>query len=164
MGILSFVLTFIGLSIFEVVTSVDNAIINAEVLSGMTARARKWFLLWGYLFAVIVIRGLVPFIIVWAANPHIGPIGVLTAAFSRDPLVTEAIERSSPMLLLAGGVFLLFLFFHWLFLEPKNFGLRGERFFHAQGTWFYGTVAIFLCLIVGFGLRINPALGIAAMI
>ena len=50
-----------GLGLFEVITSIDNAIINAEVLSGMSKKARKWFLLWGFLFAVLVVRGLLPF-------------------------------------------------------------------------------------------------------
>ena len=37
-------LTVAGLCLFEVVTSIDNAIINAEVLTTMGQRARRWFL------------------------------------------------------------------------------------------------------------------------
>lgn len=164
MEILFLALTVVGLSLFEIITSVDNAIINAEVLSGMSKRAQNWFLLWGFLFAVFVVRGLLPFTIVLLANPGLGPLGVLTAAFSNDPQVVSAIEKSSPLLLLGGGVFLVFLFFHWLFLEPKNFGLRGEAFFHRQGAWFFAVVAILLALIVWFALQVSSLLGFAAVL
>lgn len=164
MDILSLLLIVGGLSLFEIITSIDNAIINAEVLSGMSKKARRWFLLWGFLFAVFVVRGLLPFLIVWIANPGIGPLGVITAAISHDPKIAEAIEASSPLLLLGGGVFLVFLFFNWLFLEPKNFGLRGERFFHAQGAWFFAIVSILLTVIVWFALQKDPMLAFAAVI
>jgi hypothetical protein len=84
MEIIFLLLTVLGLSLFEIITSIDNAIINAEVLGGMSQKARRWFLLWGFLFAVFVVRGFLPFLIVWLANPGIGPVGVITAAFSND--------------------------------------------------------------------------------
>lgn len=158
------VLTVLGLSLFEIITSIDNAIINAEVLGGMGQRAKRWFLLWGFLFAVFVVRGLLPFLIVWIANPSIGPLGVLTAAFSNDPHIAEAIEASSPLLLLGGGVFLIFLFFSWLFLEPKNFGLRGESFFQRQGAWFFAVVSILLTMVVWFALQKDPMLAFSAVL
>ncbi len=164
MEIVFIILTVLGLSLFEIITSVDNAIINAEVLSGMSKRARKWFMLWGFLFAVFVVRGFLPFLIVFIANPTLGPMGVLTAAFSNDPHVMEAIEQTSPLLLLGGGVFLIFLFFSWLFLEPKNFGLRAEKFFHAQGAWFFAVVSVLLTVIVWFALQKDSMLGFAAVL
>ena len=164
MDIFGLLLTVLGLGLFETVSSIDNAIINAEVLSTMGRRARRWFLLWGMLFAVFIVRGLLPWLIVWLATPGLGPIQALTAAFSSDPNVMAAVERSAPLLLMAGGVFLIFLFFHWLFLEPKNFGLMGEKFFHAQGVWFYAVVSVLLCLIVWLALRINPYMAFAAVI
>jgi hypothetical protein len=41
MRLLTIVVTVLGLSLFETVSSADNAIINAEALSGMSARARR---------------------------------------------------------------------------------------------------------------------------
>lgn len=164
MNIFSSLLTVGGLSLFEAITSIDNAIINAEVLSTMGAKARRWFLLWGLIFAVFVIRGLLPWLIIWGATPSLGPIGALTATFSGDKKVLEAIEASSPILLIAGGTFLVFLFFHWLFLEPKNYGLRGERFFHSQGVWFFAVVSIILAVVVWFALQINPMMAFGAVI
>lgn len=45
MGIETFLLVVAGLTLFEIITSVDNAIINADILATMKARARRWFLL-----------------------------------------------------------------------------------------------------------------------
>ena len=56
MDIVSIVLIVVGLCLFETVSSIDNAVINAEVLGTMSKRARRWFLLWGIIFAVFVIR------------------------------------------------------------------------------------------------------------
>jgi len=150
---LSVLLTVAGLCLFETVTSIDNAIINAEVLNTMGQRARRWFLLWGIILAVFLVRGFLPWLIVWLTAGDLGPIEALTATFQSDPRVTQAIERAKPILLAGGGTFLIFLFFHWLFLEQKRYGLSVERFIHRQGVWFFAVVSVFLCLIVYFALE-----------
>ncbi len=164
MNWISILMTVGGLCLFETISSIDNAIINAEVLRTMGAKARRWFLLWGIFIAVFLVRGLLPWLIVWATVPSLGFIGSLTATFSSDPAVLEAVEKSAPILLAGGGVFLVFLFFHWLFLEPKNYGLKGEKFFHQQGVWFYAVVSILLAGIVWFALQINPVMAFGAVV
>jgi hypothetical protein len=164
MDIFSITLIIAGLVLFETITSIDNAIINAEVLSTMSERAKRWFLLWGLLIAVFAVRGLLPWLIVWLSTPALGPVGALTATFSSDPLVIAAIEQSAPILLIGGGTFLIFLFFHWLFLEDKNFGLRGERYFSTKGVWFFAIVSILLAGIVWFALDKNPLMAFGAVV
>lgn len=164
MNIINAILIVAGLGLFEVVSSIDNAIINAEVLSTMQKPARKWFLFWGIIFAVFVIRGLLPWLILFATTPELGFLGALTATFSGDPKANEAIEKSSPILLMGGGVFLIFLFFSWLFLEAKSYGLRGERFFHSNGVWFYAVVSILLSAIVWLALQEHPFMAFAAVL
>ncbi len=162
--IFTMILTVLGLCLFEIISSIDNAVINAEVLGTMGKKARRWFLLYGFFFAVFVVRGLLPWAIIWATVPSLGPIGALTAAFSNDPSVHTAIEQASPILLLGGGIFLVFLFFHWLFLETKNFGLRHERFFQRNGVWFFAVVSILLAVVVWYSIKINPMLAFAAVV
>lgn len=157
--------TILGLSVFEAVSSVDNAIINAEVLSTMGARARRWFLTWGMLIAVFLVRGLLPFIIIWSFNTSLTPFQVFSAAWSSDPLVVESIQKSAPILLVAGGVFLLFLFLHWLFLEDKRLGLpRTEKFFMSKGVWFYACVSVLLAFIAWFALKQSNLMGFGAVV
>ena len=164
MDIFSIILIVVGLCLFETISSIDNAIINAEVLSTMGKKARKWFLLWGILIAVFLLRGLLPWFIVWATTPSVGPIGAFTATFSNDPHVLEAVERSAPVLLIGAGTFLVFLFFYWLFVEPKHYGLPGERFFNKYSLWFYAVVAILLTVIVWFASHKDSLMAFSAVV
>lgn len=149
----SIILIIAGLCLFETITSIDNAIINAEVLSTMGEKARRWFLLWGILIAVFAIRGLLPWLIVWAAAGG-SPIDAFTAMFQEESSeVNQAIAKTAPVLLAGGGTFLVFLFFHWLFQEEKRYGLAGEKFIHRHGVWFYAVVSILLTIIVWFALQ-----------
>lgn len=164
MDILSIIIIIAGLCLFETISSIDNAIINAEILSTMSERARRWFLVWGLLFAVFVVRGILPWIIVWMATPSLGPVGAFVATFSSDPAVISAIEQSAPMLLVGGGMFLIFLFMHWIFLEEKNFGLVGEQYIQSKGVWFFAVVSIILALVVWLALQSNPLMAFGAVI
>ena len=164
MTISTIIITVLGLCLFEIISSIDNAVINAEVLGTMGKKARRWFLVYGFFFAVFIVRGLLPWAIIWATMPSLGLIGSLTAAFSNDPSVHNAIEQSAPILLLGGGIFLVFLFFHWLFLETKNFGLRHEKFFQANGVWFFAIVSMLLATTVWYAIKINPMLAFSAVV
>ncbi len=164
MDIVAMLLTVLGLVFFEAITSIDNAVINADILTRMSERARRWFLLWGLIIAVFVLRGLLPWLIVWVSTPSLGPIEALFSTFSSDPHVVEAVEASAPLLLVGGGIFLLFIFFHWLFLERKEFGLYGEKFAYSQGVWFYAVVSIILAVVTWFSLQIHPMMAFSAVV
>lgn len=164
MNVIFIFITILGLCVFETINSIDNAIVNAEVLSTMSQKARKWFLFWGLIFAVLVVRALLPWLIVWAAAPSLGPIGALTATFSSDPQVIEAIHTAAPLLLIAGGTFLIFLFFYWLFIEEKNYGLFGEKFFHSKSIWFYAVVSVVLCVLVWLAIHEDEIMALGAVI
>ncbi len=162
--VFSALLTIAGLVVFETISSIDNAVINAEVLSKMSEKARRWFLLWGMLLAVFLIRGALPFLILWLTNPQLGFFEAVQAMFTDDPEVARVVEESSPLLLAGGGVFLIFLFFHWLFLEKKNVGLQIEPFFQKKGVWFYAVVSILLTVITWFALQVNPLMAFSAVV
>lgn len=157
-------LTVIGLSAFEIVSSLDNAVVNAEVLGTMSARARRWFLLWGILIAVFLVRGGLPWIIVWATSVDLGPADALFATLNGDAEAAARVQASAPVLLVGGGVFLVFLFFHWLFLEDKDIGLRPERFFQRQGVWFYAVVSLLLTAVVWMSIHQNVYMAFSAVV
>ena len=163
MNIGTTILVVLGLCLFEIVSSIDNAVINAEILSTMDEKSKKWFLLWGFLIAIVVVRGLLPWAIVWATVPSLGPIGAFTAAFSGSAAIHGAIQNAAPVLLAGGGIFLLFLFLHWLFLEEKNIGLPGEKFFAKHGTWFYAVITLVLTAVIFFALKTRSALVTSAI-
>jgi hypothetical protein len=162
----SAIIIIIGLVVFEVISSIDNAIINAHVLRTLPQKYRRIFLFWGILFAVFVVRGLLPFVIIWIANPDLSIVQVTTAAFSKNSAVAESLERSKPLLLLAGGVYLFFVFLAWLFMEEKKYAFLVEGFLHRQSTWFYAISSIVTTLLVYKSLMYPeiPNLALAASI
>jgi len=91
---MNIILIVVGLIIFEIVTSIDNAIINADVLTKMQPKARKWFLTWGIFIAVFVVRGVLPFILIYTLQSKI---------------------------LIIGGVFLVLLFARWIIEKHKYY-------------------------------------------
>lgn len=163
-NMVALILTVIGLGLFEAITSIDNAIINAQVLSTMQPWARRWFRMWGLLLAVFLVRGLLPWLIVWATMPSLGPMGALTATFSGNASIAAAMAKSAPILLLGGGTFMFFLFFHWLFLESKAYGLVGEAFFQRQGVWFFAVVSVLLAILVWYALHKDPLMAFGAVV
>jgi len=120
MNISEIIVIVIGLIFFEVISSIDNAVVNADVLATMSQKWRKWFLFYGIIFAVLIIRGLLPLLIVYFSTPGLSLIDSFTATFSSQSNVKEIIEKQTPILLSGGGIFLVFLFLHWFFWKQKN--------------------------------------------
>ncbi len=154
----------VGLCLFEIISSVDNAIVNANILKTMPKKYQRIFLVWGIFFAVFVVRGLLPFAIVWMAAPQLSIGQVIGAAFSNSGEVAGYLASSKPLLLLGGGVYLFFVFLSWLFLEEKKYAFFVEGFIHRQGAWFYAISSIFTTSVVYLALQRNPTLALAATI
>jgi hypothetical protein len=161
---LQIIIVIFGLALFETISSVDNAIVNAHVLKTMSPRYRRIFLVWGLFFAVFLVRGILPFLIVYLANTDLSIIQVFTSAFSGDESVAKSLEFSKPLLLLGGGMYLFFVFLAWLFLEEKKYAFLVEGFIHRQGVWFYAFSSIITTAVIYLALKENPLLALAATI
>lgn len=152
-----------GLIVFEVVNSLDNAIVNASVLKTMDILWRRRFLIIGILTSVFIVRFLLPFIIVWLSVPAITAPDIFLAFLGQSDVAAQAIDLQKPLILIFGGVFLLYLYFHWLFLEKKE-NLYLERFLKEKhGVWFFAFAAISLVIIMYFA-RSNATMMLAAAI
>jgi len=162
--LLQSIVVIFGLVMFEVISSVDNAIINAHVLKTLPERFRRIFLVWGLFFAVFVVRGLLPFLIVWFTNSSLSAGEVISFVFSGNEEVARAVETSKPLLLLGGGMYLFLVFLSWLFLEEKKYAFLVESFIHRQSVWFYAFSSVIFLLVTYIALKINPILALAAAI
>ena len=154
----------IGLVVFEVISSIDNAIVNAHVLKTLPEKYRKFFLIWGMFFAVFVVRGMLPFLIVWIVNPSLSISELIGFTFSGNPEIKESIEKSKPILMLGGGVYLYLVMLSWLFLEEKKYAFLVEGFIHRRSAWFYAISSISITLIIYLALKIDPILAFSATI
>lgn len=159
------IIIVLGLCVFEIISSVDNAIVNAHVLKTMPEKFRKIFLFWGILIAVFLVRGVLPFLIVWLANTDLGFVEVIRFAFSNDPAIKEALEASKPLLLSGGGIYLLFVALSWLFLEKKKYAFLVEHIIFHQGVWFYAITSVFFTVMIAMAIKVgNPAMALATSI
>ena len=159
------IIVILGLVVFEVVSSIDNAIVNAHVLKTVPERYRKFFLIWGLLLAVVVMRGVLPFLIVWLANMDMGLAETFRLALFSDTKTMEAaLEHSRPLLLLGGGVYLFFVFLAWLFVEEKKYAFLVEQFIHRQSVWFYAISAVFLTVVTYYAVLANPWMAMSAQV
>jgi uncharacterized protein len=157
------ILIVVGLIVFEVVNSVDNAIVNACVLKTMGVLWRKRFLLIGIFTSVFLVRFILPLIIVWVSVPNISGSELFLAFIGQSETAYNAIEMSKPIILMFGGVFLLYLYFHWLFLEQKE-PLFIERYLKQKhGVWFFAFAAIILVIIMYLS-QASPLMMLAAAI
>ncbi len=165
MSIYDGLIIVLGLILFEVISSVDNAVVNADVLMTMSEKARKWFLFYGIFIAVFLVRGLMPWLIVYLSNTELGVINSFLATFSSDPHVKEIIEARKPILLAGGGLYLVFLFFHWFFVEAKEYAFFLEQYIHKKYSfWFYTVVSLVLLIVVWVTIKINPLIALGAVV
>jgi uncharacterized protein len=153
----------LGLVVFEVVNSVDNAVVNASVLKTMSVVWRKRFLLIGIITSVFLVRFLLPLLIVWISVPTTSLPDIFLAFTGQSDIAARAIELQKPIILMFGGVFLLYLYSHWLFLEKKT-PLFIERYLKEEhGVWFFAFAAISLVVIMYLA-RANSMVMLAAAI
>jgi hypothetical protein len=147
--ILPFVSTVFGLMLFEIISSIDNAVINAEILSELPPKNRRWFMSWGLFLAVFGMRGILPWLVLWLAVPAAGAIEPLRLETPRQLLQNAALRTSSQGLLMAAGTILLLIFVYWLLVEhptkPRELRRR-TGFFLVLGA-----------LLVGAGMYTAPA-------
>jgi len=164
MDFLSSLVVILGLVVFEIVNSIDNAIVNAHVLKTMSAKWRRIFLVWGMFFAVFVVRGILPFLVVWLTVPGIGFGQAWQAMFSGSPEVFEAIDKGRPLILMGAGVFLFLLYLHWLFLEAKKpFFWIDKAVKENYGIWFFACTAV-LMVALFYAASYDPMLMLSAAI
>lgn len=146
---LAAIITIVGLIVLETVQSVDNAIVNAHMLKTMSEKARRWFLVWGILTAVFVVRGVLPLLIVWLTTPGISMWGAVLSTVGSDPAAALAMEKSAYILLMGGGMFLLLMYFHWLFLEKKEPYFIPDKLIKPHyGVWFFAVAALLLVWVL----------------
>ena len=131
----------------------------------MTDRFRRFFLLWGMLIAVFVLRGILPFLILWIANPDLSFMQLLTLAFSGDTrAIEDSLAHSKHYLLLGGGMYLFLVFLSWIFMEEKKYVFPVEPFIHRHSVWFYAVTSVLFTVVVYVSLSFDPFLAFAASV
>ncbi len=164
MSFIDILIVIFGLSLFEIVNSVDNAIINAHVLGTMGEKWRRRFLFVGIVTSVFLVRLVLPLMIVLLLVPNISFSEIIRTFTGENTVAVEAIEQQKPVILIFGGMFLLLVYFHWLFMEKKHpLFLQEKLLKEHHDVWFFAFAAILLVLLLYFA-RTNSNMMLAAAI
>lgn len=111
--------TVIILTLLEVTFSFDNAVMNARVLETMSHFWRMLFLTVGIVFAVFIVRFLLPlFIVGLTANIDVG--AVIKLATEHPAQYTVALEHATPVIEAFGGTFLLLVGISYFIDDEKS--------------------------------------------
>ena len=123
-------LPIIALAAIEITFSFDNAVLNSQVLAGMSRIWRTLFLTLGIAVAVFGVRAILPVVLVsWASDSSLSQ--VLDQALHHPDVYAEELKSGYPIIAAFGGVFLLMvglMFFgerkkvNWLKSIEKTFG------------------------------------------
>lgn len=117
------------LVILEVTFSFDNAVINSKILTKLSPFWQTMFLTVGIIFAVFIVRFVLPIVIVMISSGQ-DFMGVIHMALTDEKLYGHTLHEAAPMINAFGGTFLMMIglsYFldrhkdvHWLrFIEER---------------------------------------------
>jgi len=113
------VFTLILLAFMEVSLSFDNAVLNAKILQGMSAKWQRRFLTWGIVIAVFGMRLVFPVLIVTIAA-SLPVIDVINMALNSPEEYGRHLEESRINVSTFGGIFLLMVFLSFWFDNERE--------------------------------------------
>lgn len=101
-------ITVVILTLLEITFSADNAIVNSRVLGSLSARWQQAFMTIGIIFAVFVVRFLLPIMIVML-TAGLDFNQVLDLALNHPTAYADVLLRAEPFINAFGGSFLLLI-------------------------------------------------------
>ena len=143
--------TFVILVLLEVTFSFDNAVINSKILGRMSKFWQSLFLTVGIVFAVFVVRFVLPIVIVMLSSNH-SFMSVVDLALNKPEQYSETLHEAAPIINGFGGTFLLMLGISYFMDRNKDIHwLRKiERWMSKIGRYesFKSFVMLFVALIL----------------
>lgn len=142
---------FLILVILEITFSFDNAVINSKILGRMSPFWQQLFLTVGIIFAVFIVRFVLPIVIVMISSGHTFG-NVVNMALNAPHEYAETLHVAAPIINAFGGSFLLMIGVSYFLDRNKDIHWLGhiERWLSRFGT--YSSFKILIMLLVALGL------------
>jgi hypothetical protein len=142
---------FLILVILEITFSFDNAVINSKILGRMSPFWQQLFLTVGIIFAVFIVRFVLPIVIVMISSGHTFG-NVVNMALHEPHQYAETLHVAAPIINAFGGSFLLMIGVSYFLDRNKDIHWLGyiERWLSRFGT--YSSFKIIIMLLVALGL------------
>ena len=141
------------LTLLEITFSADNAVINSKILTTLSPFWQRLFMTLGVVFAVFIIRFIMPIIIVML-SAGLSFADVLNLALHSPDMYESALSKSGPVINAFGGTFLLLIalsYFidyqkqtHWLGWLERRLGKLGELDNVTTFIMLFASVALYL--------------------
>jgi hypothetical protein len=139
------------LSLTEIAMSVDNAVVNAEILKNMSEKWQHRFITWGMFFALFVVRFFIPIMIVSLAD-GIGIFAATKVAFTEPEHFKHIMQECNDRIMAFGSMFLLLTTMNYFLNSAKEtHWLPFEQYFAKfEDKARYSIMALTaICIIVG---------------
>lgn len=149
---------FVILVLLEVTFSFDNAVINSKILGRMSKFWQTLFLTVGIIFAVFVVRFVLPIVIVMLSS-HLDFGAVINLALHKPAEYSETLHEAAPIINGFGGTFLLMLGISYFMNRKKDIHWlqRVERWLSKIGRYesFKAFVMLSIAMVLYF--TVEPA-------
>ena len=142
---------FFVLVILEVTFSFDNAVINSKILARMSYFWQQLFLTVGILFAVFIVRFILPVVIV-AISSHIGFTDVVDMALNQPEKYSEILHGAAPIINAFGGTFLAMIGVSYFLDRHKEIHWLGKFEERLAKLGSYESFKTLIMLVVAMGL------------
>lgn len=156
---------FLILVILEITFSFDNAVINSKVLERMSPFWQQLFLTVGIIFAVFIVRFVLPIALVVISSGQ-SFTEVLNMAMYHPAKYADTLHEAAPIINAFGGSFLLMIGLNYFLDRQKDIHWLGyiERQLSRIGT--YGSFKIIFMLLVAVGLyeTVDPSYKLVVLI
>ncbi|MBC7764585.1 DUF475 domain-containing protein [Microbacteriaceae bacterium] len=145
---------FTILVILEVTFSFDNAVINSKILERMSPLWQRLFLTVGIIFAVFIVRFVLPVVIVMISS-QLGFMQVIDLAMNHPKEYSLTLHEASPMINAFGGTFLMMIGVSYFMDRKKDIHWLGriERWLSKFGQ--YDTFKVLVMLGVAMALYVT---------
>ena len=142
---------FLILVILEITFSFDNAVINSKILERMSPLWQRLFLTIGILFAVFIVRFVLPVVIVMISS-RLGFGQVLDLALNQPDAYSKTLHEAAPMINAFGGTFLMMIGINYFMDRNKDIHWLGrtEKWLSKFGQ--YESFKILIMLTVAMAL------------
>lgn len=146
------------LTLLEITFSADNSVVNSKILATLSPFWQRLFMTLGVVFAVFVIRFIMPVVIV-ALTAKLGFSEVLHLAVNYPDQYTAALTNAEPYINAFGGTFLLLIALSYFIDYEKQTHWLGwlERSLGKLGAIDNVTTVIMLCASIVLYMSANPA-------
>lgn len=145
---------FTILVLLEVTFSFDNAVINSKILARMSKFWQGLFLTVGIVFAVFIVRFVLPIFIVMLSSGH-SFTTVIDLALNKPAEYSTTLHAAAPIINAFGGTFLLMLGISYFMNREKDIHWLGrlEKFLSRFGR--FENFKIFIMLLVAMLLYVT---------